>query len=417
LWILGRHREALDDLRRAARVLRSAADTIWEARTLTPRALVHLACGSTRRAEIDLARAELLFATTSQDLEVAFTWHNRGLVAFRSGDVPMALAHLDEADRRYRRPAAGLPGEALAGTDAAVRSFQPNGRQATKKAELLLSAARAALAMADPQVAMERALAARRMFAAQARAWWESHASLLLLQARFAAGLTSGRLLAQAERVAVSLDVLSSHDAPQARLLAGRVALALGRPQEADRQFAAAARTRHRRAPAIERAHGGVAEALRADAAGNRRRLLDACRRGFAVLDEHQLSFGASELRAQATAQGAELAALAQRSALASGRPRLLLIWSERWRAKSQAIPPARPAGDRRLQADLTAVRGVTSPVERARAKGDPSSALQREQLRLEAAIRARVLRSRGRGQASRYQFDVAQLLTELGDA
>src|ERR1019366_8173390 len=148
LWILGRHREALDDLRRAARVLRSAADTIWEARTLTPRALVHLACGSTRRAEIDLARAELLFATTSQDLEVAFTWHNRGLVAFRSGAVPMALAP-------------GLPGEALAETDAAVRSFQPNGRQATKKAELLLSAARAALAMADPQVAMERALAAR----------------------------------------------------------------------------------------------------------------------------------------------------------------------------------------------------------------------------------------------------------------
>jgi tetratricopeptide (TPR) repeat protein len=433
LWILGRHREALDDLRRAARVLRSAADTIWEARTLTARALVHLACGSTRRAEIDLARAELLFATTSQDLEVAFTWHNRGLVAFRSGDVPMALAHLDEADRRYRRLgatmpdlsidrcavllAAGLPGEALAETDAAVRSFQPNGCQATKKAELLLSAARAALAMADPQVAIERAQAARRMFAAQDRAWWESHASLLLLQARFAAGLTSGRLLAQAERVAVSLDVLSSHDAPQARLLAGRVALALGRPQEADRQFAAAARTRHRRAPAIERAHGWLAEALRADAAGNRRRLLDACRRGFAVLDEHQLSFGASELRAQATAQGAELAALAQRSALTSGRPRLLLIWSERWRAKSQAIPPARPAGDRRLQADLTAVRDVTSRVERARAKGDPSSALQREQLRLEAAIRARVLRSRGRGQASRYQFDVAQLLTELGDA
>jgi tetratricopeptide (TPR) repeat protein len=433
LWILGRHREALDDLRRAARVLRSAADTLWEARTLTARALVHLACGSTRRAEIDLARAELLFATTSQDLEVAFTWHNRGLVAFRSGDVPMALAHLDEADRRYRRLgatmpdlsidrcavllAAGLPGEALAETDAAVRSFPPHGRQATKKAELLLSAARAALAVADPQMAMERAQAARRMFVAQDRAWWESHASLLLLQARFAAGLTSGRLLAQAERVAASLDVLSSHDAPQARLLAGRVALALGRPQEADRQFAAAARTRHRRAPAIERAHGWLAEALRADAAGNRRRLLDACRRGFAVLDEHQLSFGASELRAQATAQGAELAALAQRSALTSGRPRLLLVWSERWRAKSQAIPPARPARDRRLQADLTAVRDVTSRVERARAKGDPSSALQREQLRLEAAIRARVLRSRGRGQASRYQFDVGQLLTELGDA
>ena len=33
----------------------------------------------------------------------------------------------------------------------------------------------------------------------------------------------------------------------------------------------------------------------------------------LAVLDEHLLTLGATELRAQATAQGAELAALAQR--------------------------------------------------------------------------------------------------------
>ena len=67
----------------------------------TARALVHLARGAAHRAELDLARAEHLFATTSQTVEVAFTWHNRGLVAFRSGDLPAALACLDEAGHQY----------------------------------------------------------------------------------------------------------------------------------------------------------------------------------------------------------------------------------------------------------------------------------------------------------------------------
>ena len=109
LWVLGRHPEALDDLGRAIRVLRPAGDSLWEARALTARALVHLASGSAHRAELDLGRADLLFAATSQAVEVAFTWHNRALVAFRSGDLPMALSCLDEADRRYRDLAVPMP--------------------------------------------------------------------------------------------------------------------------------------------------------------------------------------------------------------------------------------------------------------------------------------------------------------------
>ena len=99
---------------------------------------------------------------------------------------------------------------------------------------------------------------------------------------------------------------------------------------------------------ALARAQGWLAEALRADAAGDRRRLLAACGRGLAILDEHQVTLGASELRAQATAHGAELAALAQRAALGTGRPRLMLSWSERWRATAHAVPAARPADDAR---------------------------------------------------------------------
>jgi hypothetical protein len=432
LQVLGRHREALDDLRRAVRILRSAGDTIWEARALTARALVYLACGATGRADHDLGRAERLFAATSQAVEVAYIWHDRGLVAFRSGDLPRALSCLDEAGRRYqqldiRMPdlsidrcavllSAGLLGDALREADDAVRGIEGNAGQATKQAELLLSAAQAALAAAQPQVAAERAEAAGRMFAAQGRAWWQSHATLLQLRARFAAGTVTAGLLRQAEQVAAGLDGLGSSDAPQARLLAGRIALVLGRTQDADRHFAAAARSRHHRISALARAHGWLAEALRADVAGDQRRLLGACRRGLAVLDDHLVTLGASELRAQATAQGAELAALAQRAALRSARSRQLLAWSERWRASALAVPPARPVDDAELRTDLTALRDVTSRLDRATARGDPAVMLRREQLRLERAVRERVLRSRGGSAGGRHQFDVAWFLGQLGD-
>jgi tetratricopeptide (TPR) repeat protein len=435
LWVLGRHREALDDLTRAIRILRPAGDTIWEARALTTRALVHLAFGSAHRAELDLGRADRLFATTSQELEVAYTWHNRGLVAFRSGDLPAALSCLDETARRYallavQKPdlaidrcavllAAGLPADALRETDAAAARFPRRGGQATKKAELLLSAAEAALAAGEPGLAAARAQAALPMFTAQGRHWWGAHAGLLLLQARCESQPPSARLLRQAAQVAADLDLLGSSEAAQARLVAGRLARALGQPAEADAHLTVAARNRYRRVTALARAQGWLAEALRADAAGDRRRLLAACGRGLAILDEHQVTLGASELRAQGTAHGAELAALAQRAALGTGRPRLMLSWSERWRATAHAVPAARPADDADLQADLTALRDVTSRLDRARASGDPAGHLRREQLRLEASVRARVLRSRhdGRGSGGGWGFSTEELLGALGPA
>src|SRR5215472_18310498 len=438
LWVLGRHAEALDDLGRSIRVLRAAGDSLFEARARSARALVHLARGSGHRAELDLARAEHLYTTTSQTVEVAFTRHNRGLVAYRSGDLPAALACLDEAGQRYRQLAvpllelatdrcavllaAGLPADALAEADTVLGGSGRGGGRAARRAELLLASARAALAAGEPGLAATRAQAAQRLFTAQGRRWWRTHAGLLLLQARCASHPPSARLLRQGGQLAADLDLLGSGDAAQARLLAGQLAGALGRDAEADAHLRAAARNRHRRVTALARAQGWLAEALRAEAAGDRRRLLAACGRGLAILDEHQLTLGASQLRAQATAHGAELAALAQRSALAAGRPRMLLAWSERWRATAHAIPPARPADDGELHADLTALRDVTSRLDRARADGDPFTHFQREQLRLEAVVRARVLRSRYNGGGSAggwgggWGFSTGKFLAALGE-
>ncbi len=427
LRTLGRHQDALDALRPAVTILRRADDTVWEARALTARAFVHLALGSVERANVDIDRAERLFAAAGQELESAVARHNRGVIAFRSGDLPAALAYLDEADGRYdllgaAMPdlsidrcavllAAGLPRDALQEADRAIRRLERLRGQATKRAELLLAAA-------DIQAALERAEAAYRLFGAQRRPWWRTHAGFVVVQACLAAGAVSGQLLRQAVHTAARLDALGAAQAPQAHLLAGRTALALARSEDADRQLALAARAR-RTGPILARAGGWLAEALRAEATEDQRRMLHACRRGLDLLDEHRLTLGASELRAQATAHGAELAALAQRQALRAGRPRRLLVWSERWRATALAIPPVRPLDDHELQADLTAMREITRRLEEARAQGAPMTALQREQRQLESAIRARAMRARGAGHAGRHRFEfqVESLFAELGAA
>ena len=431
LWILGRHREALHDLRRAVARLRQADDTIWAARALSARGLVWLSLNDTSRADVDLASAERLFALTSQHVEHAYAWHNRGLVAFRCGDLPAALSFLDEAAQQYRDLAipvpdlsidrcavlitAGLPHDALLEADHAIQQLDAGRGQPAKRAELLLIAASAALGAGDPQTALARAQAADSLFLAQRRSWWHAHTRFILIRARFAADPASASLLRQAGTCATALERLGSVQAPQARLLAGRVALDTGSARRADYYLAVAARARRRQGPPLSRAGGWLAEALRAEAASSPRRVFAACRRGFEVLDEHGLTLGATELRVQATAQGAELAALAQRWALRAGRPRQLLAWSERWRATVQAVPAVRPVDDPGLRTELTAFRAVASRLDSARSRSEPTSALQREQTRLESAIRARVMRSPGSGIPHRYDFDPGALLDRLG--
>ncbi|MFC4585137.1 CHAT domain-containing protein [Sphaerisporangium corydalis] len=432
LWVLGRHREALDDLRRAVPVLREAGDTIWTARALTLRGLVHLASGSTDQADRDFVAAERLWDRTHQDHDRAVAVWNRGGAAFRSGDLPTALRHMDEAARRFEAlgtpafglsidrcdvlMAAGLAEEALQEADGATAHLERMRGQSTTRAELLLAAAKAAIAAGDPDTAVTRAWAAIRLFASQRREWGEAHARLVLFRSRVATGRISGRLVRDIAAVATRLSELRSPDTVQASLLAGRVALTLGWAADADAHLAAAALGRHR-GPALARADGWLAQALRAMAAGRARGVLHACRRGLDVLDEHRMVLGASELRARATAQGAELAALAQQMSLAAGDARGMLVWSERWRATALAVPPTRPPDDHGLLRDTTAFREIAGRAEAARSQGAPAPALEREQRRLERAIRARALRTGSAGTAGGRPFDPRVLLDRLGDA
>jgi tetratricopeptide (TPR) repeat protein len=440
---LGRFHEAHRDLNRALPYLRRAGDTVWEARSLTWRAEVFLGLGLPGRAAADFARAEELLATTGQDLEYAKARHNRGLAALSRGDLPAALSYFDEAGNRYGTLgetipeltidrcsallAAGLAAEAAREADTALSQIPTEGWIAYKKAELLFSAATAALAAGLPVGAADRARQARRLFRAQQRAIWAARSDLVLAQARYMAGERSAALLRHAERVAARLEASRDGEAMHAHLLAGRVALSRGRAAEAGQHLERAARSRRRRPP-LTRSVAWLARALQADARGDARATVAACTRGLDALEEHQMTLGATELRAYGTAHGAELATLAQRVALSRNDARRLLLWSERWRATALAVPSTPTRHDRKLAAELEALRSVSRLLQSGEMAAARRNALERERRRLEAAVQARTRRSPGgAGRPSSpgpggspgpgiREFDLDELFAELGE-
>ena len=418
LLVLGRHREALDDLRSAITRLRRSGDQVWEARSRNYRGFIQLALGATLRADADFAVAEKLYAATGQEFEYAEARQNRGLVAYSRGDLPAALRYLDDAGRRFAAVgvvwpdlaidrcgvllAAGLSTEALAEMDQAIAA---KGGTATKRGELWFAAATAALAAGDPAAARERADRARRLFSAQHREWWSVRSSMVQLEARYQSGERGERLLRRVSAMAGRLDALGASEASGAHLLAGRLALDIGRARAADRQLELAGR-HSKDAPPIARSAAWLGKALRAEARGEVRGMLSACGRGLDALDEHRLAMGATELRALATGHGAELAELALRDALRRDDPRRLLSWGERWRATALGVPPVRPQDDEQLVGELAALRDV---VRRLDASPDPS--LEKERRRLEKTVRDRALRAQGSAHRIAPRFDVDELV------
>ena len=430
LYEMGRFREAHDDLSRSLPYLRRAGDTVWEARSLMLRAHVFLAFGLPQRAAADFARTEQLFAANGQELEYLKARHDRGLVALIRGDLPEALAYLDEArthydelgetfaelavDRCTALLAAGLATEAARETDTALSQLHVKGGIAYKRADLLFAAATAALAAGHPADARLRARQARRQFQAQRRSIWEARASLVLAEARYAAGEHSAAVLRYAEEVAARLEASRAPEAMQAHLLAGRIALSRGSMTQADQHLERAARPR-RRGPPLPRSVAWLARALQAEAQGDARATVAACARGLDALEEHQMRLGATELRAYGTAHGAELATLAQRDALRRGDVRRLLFWSERWRATALAARSTPLRDDKELAAELEALRAVSRSLGETEMATSRRNALERERRRLEAAVQARTRRLPGSHKLGEGEFDLDGLFDELG--
>jgi tetratricopeptide (TPR) repeat protein len=169
---LGRPLEAAVELRAAARTLRRAGDSTWEARALLNLAQAHIEVGDTQHARVALVRAEQLLAGSEHTYEAAVVRQDRGTVAILEGQIAEALTHFDVAEERLAEAgndsaelselrvvallSAGLFGDAAASAEDAVAQLRRPGASAARRAHALVRASEAALAVGDVKMARRR---------------------------------------------------------------------------------------------------------------------------------------------------------------------------------------------------------------------------------------------------------------------
>lgn len=434
-WILmakGDLHRALEGFRTALPPLRRSGDRVWEARVYTNRALARYHLGDLAAAEGDLRRARQIYRDVGETRMAATASQNLGMVLGMRGDVPGALACFEEAEEHFRTwgvidamglndrsqvlLTAGLVQEARRCATVALEVLTREGRQ-SYAAVAALKLAEAALLDGDPQGARESAEHARHSFRHQRRWSLAALALHVSVQAAWTAGERTPALLRTARRAATDLgDAGFRLAALDAHLVAAQLAVHLDRHALARRELAGAAQAR--RGGTVQlRVRAWHAEALLRLAEGNRRGANRALEAGMRQVERYRLALGATELRAHASGHVAELARLGLGLAIEDGRPERVLAWAERWRAGALRLRPVRPPDDRRLAADLAALRSVAAEIDTLASAGRPTASLMARQMALEQQVRDRARLSKGIFAASlESRLDVGALAQALGD-
>jgi tetratricopeptide (TPR) repeat protein len=408
-------------------LLDRAGDTTALAVLHNNRGLVRSRRGLLAGAQADLTRAQQLYRELGHGLDAAEAARNSGLVAARQGDVVAALAAFDDADAlaggagedavglldqseallaaRLLREARATGERALAElTDRRVHAYQADVR-------LIL----AQIALLDGRAAEARTLAeaAAAAFGRQRRPVYRAWATANAIRAAWDAGEASPQLLAAAVRIVPRLEAAGwTMAALDTRLVAGQLALALGRKDQVRRQLTPLAE-RHGPDPAEVRSRSFHARALLHLAAGDPVRADAALRAGMAAMERHRAALAGTELRVGASALAADLARMGLRLSLSAHDPWRVLRWAERWRAGSLGLRPVRPPAEGEIGAALTELRQVVL------AQQDAEGAAQARLLRRQAAVERSVQRLARRSRvADPYQVDrpsAARLRAVLG--
>lgn len=402
LQLAGRDDRALAVLRLALPVLRRSGEADWTARALSNRSLLHITRRSFRLAEADLLAAQRLCAEHQLTSWSAYVEHNLGWLMSSRGEVIAALEHFDAAEQMYRvlgSEAIGalqegksklflsvrLMQEARAAAEDAVATHQRQQRKLQAvDAQLLLSTV--ALVQGDYSVAEAAANAAYRGFQRLDRPSGVALAKWALAQAEVAAdpdAVKPARLRRCAEDLARAGWLVPSLDA---RLTAGRLALARGSQARAQDDLGQAARARVG-GPADARARGWFAEALLRESLGRRSSAKRAVAAGLRVLETHQATLGATELRAHFSRHRGELALMGLRLAVADGDARRVLSFVEQVRATALALRSPRPPDDPILAAALADLRATIGEIDGHRSAGRATEELVARQVRLERTI------------------------------
>ena len=275
------------------------------------------------------------------------------------------------------------------------RAARPVSRP--KRAELLFAAARAAQAAGPPGGGRRPR---RRRPGSLPRPAAAVVARPRVVRARCSPGTTpasaTAALRAQAGRIADRLDALGAEEAPTAHLLAGRLAAEpagrrrrppLGPRGPVPRTAARRSGTRPAGWPRRCAPRPGAPPPPRWSPAG-----AGCSRRRSTSARSARRSCGRTRRRTARSSPRSR-----QRHAVRRGDARMLLLWTERWRASALAVPPVRPPDDPDLVADLAALRDVVRRLDAARATGCADRAgWSRIGAGWRASIRARTRRAAG---------------------
>ncbi len=398
----GRLDEALADYARALPVLRRHRDDKWEARLRNNRGLLQAYRGELVLAERDLERALELHRDAGREIDAADCEWNLGFVAARRGDAPSALERYAVAaaaheqygtaipqlllDRAEVLLSVGLVTEARETAELAVASCAAVGQHSdVAEAELLL--AKAALADGDAAVASASARHAEDAFRRQHRDEWALLARYVRLRAEAAAGRATRRTVDRALSTAQALATAGWRVAElDARLVAARIALALGDEATGAEQLGLAARARTSSDLELQ-TRAWYSEALLRQSRGNRPGAQAALRAGLRAVDRQRSMLGATELRVHVATHGGDLARLGLAMAVASGSAPSVLSWAERWRAGALHLQPVRPPRDPELAYALAELRRMSAEVDEALLDGERPRGLEARRRELEHSV------------------------------
>ncbi|MEE8600624.1 CHAT domain-containing protein [Euzebya tangerina] len=332
--------------------------------------------------------------------------HNRGYVAFVTGDVPTALTLMRSADamdvdvsRSVPRLdhgrallAAGLLDEARAVLAAGLAVSLEDGQHQVS-AELEMEAARANLLLGRLGDAAELARSAQSRLADRGTTVWAGRCELLLWQI-LAEGVEPA---ATAHRIALarSAEQLAGSEAAEldpglfrdAHLLAARLLIGTGTDggttevttttrdalEERAARHLAEATARPTAAgisPLGARLDRAYVTASVAHAGGDLDRALQALRAAADDLAGDQILGGSLDLRTAVSLHATRLADL-DLTLARQASPAAVFDAAERWRAASLRVPGVRPANDPELAEALARLRGLEAAVRDGRAGTD----------------------------------------------
>jgi tetratricopeptide (TPR) repeat protein len=373
--------------------------------------------GNVRLYRGQLGDAERLFrqaaaaAETDGILDGRFrALHNLGYVEFLAGNIPGALASMDEAaeldvdvsrgiwalDRARILVESGLTQQAddtLAQAEAIFRA----DRLSQDLGETEVARAECALVTGDVAAARRFATRARDRFRRRGNVRWQRTAELVLLQGDLRAGRPGSRLAPVAERLAAEL--LADGMPLRARiasLVRVEALLSVGQLEQAADVVRGLGRDAAND-PITARTHSRYVRARLDVARGDRAAARRHIRTGLATLAGYQARFGGIDLRTASAVHGRRLAELDLSMALQDGRPSDVFAAVERARAVSSRLPAVLPPPDAQAAELLSELRQV---VESLRAAQSDTVGLLRRRRDLEGRLQARTWTLAGAGDA-----------------